>query len=141
MRSGRLVGLAAVLNFCEDQDGASRSPNTPYFQWNHYYRHLQIEYYSDPDEPAGKGTINSYCQYGITSIGLNAAILDQFNDSILGGLIAHELLHNLGWTHPSNDRSDSLIYVFQNMESGPNFDLDENCKYCAFEVRETLDLF
>lgn len=136
-----------MLGRCFDVDGEDETSLSNLWEANHFYRGLQIGYFeqdrdSDGRFTAGLGTVNSYCDHSVISIAINSMVIGpdadisiRENIEYFGALIAHELLHNLGWRHLSGDRQKAVMYQFQSWVAGPELNLVDPSlpKSCAFE--------
>ena len=133
-----------MLRFTSDEDGGAIPEDADFFRPNHYYRNVTIGFFEDAsdDAPVGYGTVNSYCNYLTQSIAINSVYLGpastyafRENAPYFAGVILHELLHNLGWRHPSNDRERAVIYQAQSRIVGSGFNLSDPslAKNCELE--------
>jgi len=144
--NGITWGLFKMLGMTSEEDGESfdDDPGNNFFRRKHYYRGLQIGYFDDSSDgaPVGLGSVNSYCQFSIISIAINnfyigsdSEYFQSQNHKYFAGVIAHELLHNLGWRHLSGDRKRAFIYQYQAWISDDSLNLTDTrlAKTCAFE--------
>jgi hypothetical protein len=75
----------------------------------------------------GFATINLYNDVRFLRINLNQLAFSHFNDNVWAGVIAHETLHNLGWSHPDGgyDRSKAIVNYEWCVRGGTAFTRDE----------------
>jgi len=95
--------------------GALNSPSTT------TRRKLTLNAYQNSNENVfGKAPVNSYNRQRALYVSLNTnAFKPSRTDAIWAGVIAHEILHNLGWEHPDNQYTLAMpIEIYQACISG-----------------------
>ncbi|HUC79490.1 MAG TPA: hypothetical protein VMR70_01185 [Flavisolibacter sp.] len=84
-------------------------------------RKLTLNAYQNSNENVfGKAPVNSYNRQRALYVSLNTnAFQPSRTDDIWAGVIAHEILHNLGWEHPDNQYTLAMpIEIYQACISG-----------------------